>query len=161
MKTRFLAVPVMTLMAGMAMAAIEPITKEITVQAVVPQVEFSVEPDSSWANKPVKLDYVLGEEKFKPFSGDFRAKSTVGAINAKLIAVATISSGSENIDLDVKVGNKSLGLTPVEVMVAGEANVGGDLPMTINTIKPDAGYVAGDYSGTVSILFETAAPAAR
>ncbi|PTU50008.1 hypothetical protein DBB42_22385 [Pseudomonas plecoglossicida] len=160
MKARFMAVPFLAFVASSALA-IEPIRKDITVEAVVPAVEFTVEPDASWANKPVKLDYQVDKEAFVPFSNKFHAKSSVGAIEAKLQQAAIISSESETIALDVKVGNKSLQLTPVEVMSDADAKEGKELPISIDAIKPNDGYVAGTYSGTVSILFETAAPSAR
>ncbi|MGE8323907.1 MAG: CS1 type fimbrial major subunit [Pseudomonas sp.] len=160
MKARFMAVPFLALVASSALA-IEPIRKDITVEAIVPSVEFTVEADASWANKPVVLDYQADKEAFVPFSNKFQAKSSVGAIDAKLQQAATLNSESETIALDVKVGNQSLLLTPLEVMSEADAKEGKDLPISIEAIKPNNGYVAGTYSGTVSILFETAAPSGR
>lgn len=46
-------------------------------------------------------------------------------------------------------------LMPAEVMSAEDAKVGNNLPITFKAVKPENGYLKGDYTGTVSVLFET------
>lgn len=159
MKPYMLAVPFIALFAGAAVAAApEAITQEITVTAVIPGNDFSVEPKGDWIQKGVTLEYQPEGDAFKKVTEAFKAQSDVGAIQAALIepAVLVDQASDQRIDLAIIVGDKPLTLSPEEVMSAADAKVGNDLPISFDAIKPATGYVKGDYNGVVKVLFETA-----
>ncbi|MCO1620298.1 MAG: CS1 type fimbrial major subunit [Pseudomonas alloputida] len=158
MKSYVLAVPFLALFAGAAVAsAPEPITQSISVTAVIPGNDFSVTPVGGWLEKGVTLEYEPEREDFKAVSERFSAQSDVGAIQAHLLHTASLQDQQtdKKIDLIITVGDKKMELTPTEVMNAEDAKAGKELPITFNAIKPENGYVKGDYTGTVSVLFET------
>ncbi|MCE5976069.1 CS1 type fimbrial major subunit [Pseudomonas sp. JR33AA] len=158
MKSYVLAVPFIALFAGAAVAsAPEPISRNISVTAIIPGNDFSVAPVGDWLDRGVTLEYEPEREDFKAVNEKFSAQSDVGAIQAHLLETAALqdSQTDEKINLAITVGGKQLGLTPAEVMSAEDAKVGNDLPITFNAIKPDAGYVKGEYAGVVRVLFET------
>ncbi|MFG0355796.1 CS1 type fimbrial major subunit [Pseudomonas sp. zbq_11] len=158
MKSYVLAVPFLALFAGAAVAsAPEPITQSISVTAIIPGNDFSVAPVWDWLEKGVTLEYEQEREDFKAVSEKFSAQSDVGAIQAHLLHTASLQDPQtdQKIDLIITVGDKKLELTPAEVMSAEDAKAGNDLPITFKAIKPDNGYLKGEYAGTVSVLFET------
>ena len=158
MKSYVLAVPFLALFAGAAVAsAPAPISQNISVTAVIPGNEFSVAPIGDWLDKGVTLEYEPEREDFKAVSERFSAQRDVGAIQAHLLYTAALQDPQtdEKIDLMISVGGKQLALTATEVMSAEDAKVGKELPITFNAIRPDSGYVKGEYAGTVSVLFET------
>lgn len=158
MKSYVLAVPFLALFAGAAVAsAPEPITQSISVTAVIPGNDFSVTPVGGWLEKGVTLEYEPEREDFKAVSERFSAQSDVGAIQAHLLHTASLQDQQtdKKIDLIITIGDKKMELTPTEVMNAEDAKAGKELPITFNAIKPENGYVKGDYTGTVSVLFET------
>ncbi|AJA14826.1 CS1 type fimbrial major subunit [Pseudomonas sp. YQ_6] len=158
MKSYVLAVPFLALFAGAAVAsAPEPISQNISVTAVIPGNDFSVAPVGDWLEKGVTLEYEPEREDFKAVSEKFSAQSDVGAIQAHLLHTAALQDPQtdQRIDLVISVGGKKLELTPTEVMSAEDAKGGNELPITFSAIKPDNGYLKGEYTGTVSVLFET------
>ena len=158
MKPYVLAVPFLALFAGAAVAsAPEPISQNISVTAIIPGNDFSVAPVGDWLEKGVTLEYEPEREDFKAVNEKFTAQSDAGAIQAHLLNTAALQDPQtdQRIDLVISVGGKKLALTPTEVMSAEDAKVGNDLPITFNAIKPEKGYVKGEYAGTVSVLFET------
>jgi len=154
-----LAVPFIALFAGAAVAsAPEPISQEISVKAIIPGNDFSVEPKGDWMQKGVTLEYQPQAEAFTPVTENFTAQSDVGAIQASLLEAAQLHEQKDNdqkIELAITVGGKPLAIAAVEVMNAEDAKAGNDLPITFEAVKPGAGYVKGDYNGVVKVLFET------
>lgn len=158
MKSYVLAVPFLALFAGAAVASDPtPITQNISVTAVIPGNDFSVTPVGDWLDNGVTLEYEPGREDFKEVSEKFSAQSDVGAIQAHLLRTASLQDPQtdEKIDLIITVGDKKMDLMPAEVMSAEDAKVGNNLPITFKAVKPENGYLKGDYTGTVSVLFET------
>jgi len=154
-----LAVPFIALFAGAAVAsAPEPITQEISVKAIIPGNDFSVEPKGDWIQRGVTLEYQPQSDAFTAVSEAFTAQSDAGAIQAKLLEAAELREQTNNdqkIDLAITVGGKQLALMAEEVMSAEDAKAGNELPITFAAVKPQAGYVKGEYNGVVKVLFET------
>lgn len=159
MKPYALAVPFIALFAGAAVASPPPpITQDISVTAIIPGNDFSVEPIGDWIQKGVKLEYQPQAEELTPVTERFRAQSDVGAIQASLLEAAVLREQKDNeqlIELAITVGDKPLTLAAVEVMSAEDAKDGNELPITFAAVKPGEGYAKGDYSGVVKVLFET------
>ncbi|EKT4541293.1 CS1 type fimbrial major subunit [Pseudomonas sp. NBRC 111118] len=159
MKSSVLAIPFFAMFAGAAFAAApEPISHDISVMAVIPGNDFSVEPKGDWLQKGVTLEYQSQAEQFTKVTEKFMAQSDVGAIQAKLLQTAELQEQSnvdQKIALVITVGDKRLALTPQEVMSAEDAKGGNELPIAFEAVKPEGGFVKGDYNGVVKVLFET------
>ncbi|WEK29826.1 MAG: CS1 type fimbrial major subunit [Candidatus Pseudomonas phytovorans] len=159
MKRMFLALPLALLFAGAA-HAIDPIEKQVQVTAQVPTDAFFVEPvGGNWMNDPQELGWNPNQARLDPIRKELQVKSTVGPITAYLVSPAVIANGSNNIGLDVKVGDTVLQTTPAEVVSAAQAAPGAIIGFEVAAQPaPAAGYEPGNYQGLVSMIFETAAP---
>ncbi|MFF7061166.1 CS1 type fimbrial major subunit [Pseudomonas sp. NPDC008258] len=159
MKRMFFALPLALLFAGAA-HAVDPIEKQVQVTAQVPTDAFFVEPvGGNWMNDPQELGWNPYQAKLEPIRKELQVKSTVGPITAYLVSPAVIASGTNNIGLDVKVGDTVLQTTPNEVVSASQAAPGAIIGFEVAAQPaPAAGYEPGNYQGLVSMIFETAAP---
>ncbi|KXG81415.1 MULTISPECIES: CS1 type fimbrial major subunit [Pseudomonas] len=159
MNRTLLALPLAMFFAGSAFA-VDPIEKQVQVTAQVPTDAFFVEPvGGNWMNDPQEMAWNSYQAKLDPIRKQLQVKSTVGPITAYLVSPAVIASGTENIGLDVKVGDTVLQTTPAEVVSATQAAPGAIIGFEVAAQPaPASGYVPGNYQGLVSMIFETAAP---
>jgi len=158
-KRILLALPLALLGATCALAA-DPIEKQVQVIATVPTATFYVEPvGGGWMNDPQELQWNSIQSSFDTIDKQLQVKSTIGPISAYLMSPPVISSGANAIDLDVKVAGTSLSTTSTEVVSATQATPGAIVGLQIAAKAPATGnFVAGNYQGLVSMVFETAAP---
>lgn len=158
MKNLFLALPLALLVVGNAMA-VDPIEKQVTVTAVIPTDNFYVEPvGGNWMNDPQEMAWNSFQQNLAPISKQLQVKSTTGAISAYLINPAVMTSGANNIGLDVSVAGKTLTTTSAEVVGATQALPGTTVAFQVAARGDGATYVPGNYQGVVNMMFETVTP---
>ncbi len=158
MKSLFLALPLSLFVVGNAMA-IDPIEKQVTVTAVIPTDNFYVEPvGGNWMNDPQEMTWNSFQSSLQPISKQLQVKSTSGAISAYLLNPAVMTSGANNIGLDVSVGGKVLTTTAAEVVSAAQAAPGTTVAFQVAAKGAGASYVAGNYQGVINMMFETVTP---
>jgi len=158
-KRTLLALPLVLLCAASA-HAVDPIEKQVQITAQIPTAAFFVEPvGGNWMNDPQEMAWNSYQAKLDPIRKELQVKSTVGAITAYLLSPAVIASGTDNIGLNVKVGDTELTTTSAEVVTAAQAAPGAIIGFQVEAQPATgAGYKPGNYQGLVSMMFETAAP---
>ncbi|WP_338806843.1 CS1 type fimbrial major subunit [Pseudomonas chlororaphis] len=139
----------------------DPITHTIQMEAVVPSDSFSVLPtDPSWIGNTQVLSYNPNTKTLTSLVKQFTAKNTESDIHAYLLAPAVITSGDDQIPLDVKFNSKRLrvhsAVNPFNwVLHADEVAKGKVVDLEIIPQKPAGGnYAPGKYTGNVQIIFE-------
>ncbi|MBC2678589.1 adhesin [Pseudomonas sp. CFBP 8758] len=159
MKSSVLALPLALLFTGSAMAD-QRIDHTVTVTATVPTDKFIVEPlGGNWMNEPQNMSFKPVDGSLEPIRKQLTMKSTSGAIKAKLLNSPTMTSGSNSIGLNVKVGNQALSTSSEIVANVADAAAGTVVDFLVTAgAKPSAGYVPGTYQGTVNLVFETPDP---
>ncbi|MGU3522804.1 CS1 type fimbrial major subunit [Enterobacteriaceae bacterium C23F] len=155
---------VFTAMVGSAHAA-DAESYDIKLKASIPSDEFHVRPvDSGWIDQIQDMEFDMATKRLKPVEKMFQYKSTGGAIQAHLdpSSVGTDNSpllfnGTQNIPLSVTFNNTAVTTTAATVVSDADANTGGRSNLKI-AMKNDSPLVldtyAGDYTGTVSVIFE-------
>lgn len=149
----------LTLFSICAYAVVERETFEVSVS--IPIAEFHVLPvDPGWMGHEQKLHWNLATDELGSLRKQFDVKNTNGAIAARLSEEPYISNGREvdNIALAVMFNRIKLTVDNAQVIAASEANVGKRVELLIAAVKPDDGYKAGDYYGSVHLIFEALAP---
>lgn len=159
MKRTFLALPLALLAVGNAFAT-DPLEKQVTVVATVPTENFYVEPvGGNWMNEPQSMAWNPLRESLEPIRKQLQVKSTTGAISARLLSPAVITSGTNSIGLDVAVNGNGLTTTSAPVVPAAAAAAGTLVAFDIVAQSAGSnGYVPGNYQGIVNMLFETVSP---
>lgn len=152
------------MLGGMANAA-EMETYDIKLKASIPSDEFHVRPvEMGWLEQEQEMEFDIGTKRLKAIEKMFQYKNSAGAIQAQLDP-ATVSdnnpilfNGTQNIPLSVSFNNTVISATTAETVVTeADAKTGGranlkiamkeNTPLTLNTY-------AGEYTGTVSVIFE-------
>lgn len=159
MKKIFLALP-LALLASTSAFALDPIEKQVQVTAQIPTESFYVEPvGGNWMNDPQELAWNSFRGELQPVRKQLQVKSTTGPISAYLLSPAIITSGSNNIGLNIKVADTVLSTASAEVVTAAQAAPGTVVGFEIAAQDAGAGgYVPGNYQGVVGMMFETPAP---
>ncbi|MFF7108006.1 CS1 type fimbrial major subunit [Pseudomonas sichuanensis] len=158
MKAFLLALP-LALMAATGVQAADPIEKQVLITATVPTAAFYVEPvGGNWMNDPQDMAWNPVSSSFYPINKQLQAKSTIGPITARLLSPASIVSGIDAIDLNVRVGATDLSTTAQVVLPQAQAAAGSLMDFVVEAQSPAGGYKPGAYQGLVSMMFETAAP---
>ena len=165
-KTLLAGLAICTAMTG-AVNAADIETYDVKLKASIPSDEFHVRPvDSGWIDQVQDMEFDVATNRLKPVEKMFQYKNTAGAIQAQLdpSTVGTDNSpilfnGTQNIPLSVTFNNTSISTTAKTVVSAADANTGGRANLKI-AMKNDAPLTlssyAGDYTGTVSVVFEPA-----
>ena len=152
---KFLVVPFAMLVAGSAFA-VDTKSKTVDITANIPTDAFYVEADTGWDTAPQALPYNAVTQTLTPVQQRYVAKSTTGAISAKLDGVPQINSGADAILLDIKLNGIALTTTSTEVIPASVAAT--QSFMMFNVDAQPGPYQPGNYSGTVNMTFETPLP---
>ncbi|SNY69782.1 CS1 type fimbrial major subunit [Enterobacter sp. CC120223-11] len=152
------------MMMGQAYAA-DTESYDIKLKASIPSDEFHVRPvESGWIDQVQDMEFDIATNRLRPIEKTFQYKNTAGAIQAHLdpSSVGTDNSpllfnGSQNIPLNVTFNNTAVSTTAKTVVSETDANTGGrtnlkismknDTPLKLDTY-------AGEYTGTVSVIFE-------
>ncbi|MGE8408087.1 MAG: CS1 type fimbrial major subunit [Pseudomonas sp.] len=158
MKYSLCALPLMLMLVTGTAAAVDPIEGQFSVTGTVPSESFTILDPGGWMSLPQELPYTPVGEKFGTFNQQLMLRSTVGAIKAYLVEPAEVRKGDEVVPMNVVINNRGIVDTPREIARADQAGPGilvnfSTYP-TDNTQKPSP----GDYSGTLSLMFETSPP---
>lgn len=151
MKLKFLALPLVLLAAGQAMAADNVISKQIQVTAYVPTAAFSIIDEGGWMNKTQEMGMINGN--LQKITNRVVAKSTSGAITARLENAAVLTSRNNSIPLTISANGVALDLTAQEIVPAGDA--ANPYYMNMDIAAATGPYQPGDYMGFVDVTFET------
>ncbi|CAI8873815.1 Adhesin [Pseudomonas donghuensis] len=159
MKRTFQALP-LAMLAAANVFAVEPLEKQVTVIATIPTENFYVEPvGGNWMNEPQSMAWNPMRESLEPIRKQLQVKSTTGAISARLLSPAVISSGANSIGLDVAVNGTGLTTTSAPVVPAADAAAGARVGFDVAAQSAGpSGYVPGNYQGIINMMFETVTP---
>jgi hypothetical protein len=162
MKCKFiLAAAVSALLMSPAVSLAEQFPMQVTVEAVVPSATgLQISPVGDWAGQVQVMPWNINTQALEPIQQQIDMRSGLGAINAYLTTDAILSSGGDNIGLNVAVAGKPLAVGPasaVEVATTTESAAGKRADVAISAVAP-ASYVPGVYQGSVFLMFESSAP---
>ena len=128
-------------------------TFEVTVS--IPTPDFYVLPnDPGFLEREQKMGWDINRKTLLPLSTSFDVRNANGGITARLGHDPVLSSGSELINLDVRFNNQLLTLNDTQVVTESEAKAGLRVPLKIEAIEPQDGFVGGEYFGSVQIIFD-------
>lgn len=134
---------------------------DIKLEAKIPSEGFYVRPvDSSWTNEVQEMEYDIGTKTLKPVTKQFGFKNDGGSIKATLTDAVNsngksqLFNGNTAIPLTVKFNNVEVDSTGKTVVSETEAKTGGRTNLVISAEKNSDLTTAGDYTGTVSIVFD-------
>jgi hypothetical protein len=158
MKKTILSTLALGLIAVAGTASAAPITQDIHVVATVPSADFYVRPQLGWPQNPVSLNYNPDTRSWDSYDLALNVKNVtadteVQASLAYSAVLAQINGSGPNIPLAVSIAGNSLSTTPVGFHAAGPNEITHILRITSAAATP----AAGDYMGTVSLVFDVAA----
>lgn len=142
------------------MAATE---EAITIQlkANVPGATFHVRPPATedWTSVQ-EIRWDTQRKQLVNWSKKLEVLSTTTGINAKLVDVPQLISGSNRINLEVFVHDKKVEINSAEVVNAADALAGRQVAFEIRPEQTTGStpHPEGDYTGTVALIFEPGAP---
>lgn len=137
--------------------------KQITIVADVPSTEFFVNalPGDDVFTAPQRMEWNTFNNVLTPIQKQLHMGSTTGAIQAAVTSsTLTGSSLSNSINLAVSVNGVTLSSTAADVVGASQAAAGQVVNMTIAPLATTS-YTPDNYSGVVSLSFETPLPSAE
>lgn len=137
--------------------------KQITIVADVPSTEFFVNalPGDDVFTAPQRMEWNTFNNVLTPIQKQLHMGSTTGAIQAAVTSsTLTGSLLSNTIDLAVSVNGVTLSTASADVLGATQAAAGQVVNMTIAPAT-GASYTPDNYSGVVSLSFETPLPNAE
>ncbi|PRA29207.1 CS1 type fimbrial major subunit [Pseudomonas poae] len=129
------------------------------VSVTIPVHEAYVLPsEPDWMGQEQQLAWNLVTSQLSRLRKNFDVKNLNGGVAARLADTPFLYSGRERIDLQVLFNRIPLSLDSAEVLNADEARAGRRAELEISAVEPEGGYKAGDYYGTVHIVFDFLAP---
>lgn len=137
--------------------------KQITIVADVPSTEFFVNalPGDDVFTAPQRMEWNTFNNVLTPIQKQLHMGSTTGAIQAAVTSsTLTGSTFSNTINLAVAVNGVTLSTTAADVIGATQAAAGQVVNMTIAPVATTS-YTPDNYSGVVSLSFETPLPTAE
>ncbi|AWY42993.1 adhesin [Pseudomonas putida] len=155
------AVPIVMLALTSTCAFAIRISETFDVAVTIPTAAFHVIPtDPDWIHREQRLNWNPVTSELSPLRKQFDVKNENGSISARLYFEPYLSNGrdTDDIPLVVTFNNKRLTLDPDEVISELDGKAGKRVGLEIAAIKPVDGYKAGDYYGSVHMIFEAVAP---
>lgn len=139
----------------------------IQLKASIPSSDFHVRPvEAGWIDQVQTMEYDLATNKLQPVNKLFQYKNTAGAIQASTDSNFTnasgdpiLYSGSQTIPLKVMFNNSEVTTTAKDVVTVSDAATGGRASLKIESASTTnllPATHAGEYTGTVAIIFEPA-----
>jgi hypothetical protein len=129
------------------------------VSVTIPVHEAYVLPsEPDWMEHDQVLAWNLVTAQLSRLRKNFDVKNINGGVAARLGAEPYLFNGRYRIDLQVLFNQVALTLDSHEVVSATEARSGRRAELEIAAIEPVDGYRAGEYYGTVQIVFDFLAP---
>ncbi|KAF0855647.1 CS1 type fimbrial major subunit [Pantoea dispersa] len=137
---------------------------QFTVEAQIPDNDFFVV-GTGWENTPVKMTWNESALRLNEVSNNIRAKNATGGIKAYLAAKPELLTSGvlTPINLNISVHGKDLAVSPanaVNILTDTEAATERTLVMKVSspTFTAATRPEAGDYSGSVTMIFDTIPP---
>ena len=149
----------LTLVSACAYALVEREIFEVSV--TIPTAEFYVLPtELDWIGREQRLNWDLTAQELSPLRKHFDVKNSNGGITARLSEEPYLSNGRDvdNIALDVQFNRIKLTVDDATVISETDGKTGKRVELVIAAVKPDDGYKAGEYYGSVHMIFEAIAP---
>ena len=150
------------MMAAFGANAASP-TVDFNVEATIPDNAFYVTPVNGWDTQTQKMSWSEGGMTLNSFNQQLQMKNSGGGIKAYLSSqpVLTSSTGTDAINLDVKIAGKSLPLdasSAIELYNSSEAATEKTATVEVSqketlTSRP----AGGNYMGAVTMIFDTEA----
>lgn len=133
--------------------------EDFEVSVNIPTADFYVLPlNSQFLEREQKMSWNPVTEALSPLQEHFDVKNVLGGITARLGYEPTLFNGFDSILLNVTFNGHRLDLSDSLVVPEEEAKVGKRVALTIAAQVPDAGYRAGQYFGSVQIIFDALRP---
>lgn len=116
------------------------------------------EPD--WIHRAQQLEWNYSDSTLSGLRKNFDVRHDSSAIEARLESIPYLFNGTPGgvINLRVLFNGVSLNTQARQVLSKEEAAAGKRVLLEIEPIKPPTGYLPGDYSGNVVLLFNARAP---
>ncbi|MFL1517781.1 CS1 type fimbrial major subunit [Pseudomonas prosekii] len=150
-------VTVLSLTSTHALAIREEQTFHVSV--TIPTNEFYVLPvNSMFLEREQVMAWNPVTAELTPLREHFDVKNTSGSISARLADEPFLFNGRERIDLAVQFNGQRLSLLATPVVDEQQARIGQRVRLEIAALKPVAGYVPGQYYGTVQLMFDAVNP---
>ncbi|HIE5355103.1 TPA: CS1 type fimbrial major subunit [Stenotrophomonas maltophilia] len=153
-----------TLILSPAVASADPeqFPLQINVTATVPtSTGLQISPVGDWAGETQDLPWNMTTQRLEPVQKQIDMKSGLGAITAHLAYDAKLAADAGEMPMTVSVAGKALAVGPaaaVEVATEVEAAAGKRALVSIAAAPVGGEYLQGNYSGTVSMMFESRSP---
>jgi len=155
-KTLLAAAAALILVPAVSLAADFPIT--VSVEAAVPAANgLQISPVNGWDAVTQRMGWDIVTQDLKPIKQQMHMKSNA-AIHAYLTTDAKLTSANNELPMNVSVHDQELKtgvVDKVQLLTETEAAAGKRVEVVISTTKPTAGYVEGNYSGQVFMMFES------
>lgn len=142
---------------GTAQALQERHVFEVSV-GIPTQQAYVLPANPGWIGRSQVLPWNLVTQDLGKFRELFDVKNVSGAVSARLDDEAYLADGNHRIELQVKFNRQLLTLDSQQVVSAAEAQLGKRAELEISAVKPAEGFRAGDYYGTVHVMFDFLAP---
>ena len=131
--------------------------EQFEVSVTIPTATFYVLPvDPQLLEREQRLNWNPVTSTLSPLRANFDVKNINGGISARLSERAYLSNGQDEIDLNV-VFNK-VPLTLDSQPVVDDARPGRRVMLEIAALQGPDGFKAGEYHGTVHMIFEAMSP---
>lgn len=159
MKYGVLTLPLALMLAAGTVSAAEPINKQFDLIGAIPTESFVIDDVGKWWGKNHELVWIEGEG-FALFAKKLAARSTIGPITAHLTLPPQITSANDDvIDMEIKIGGKTLSTVPQEVVSSEQVAPGRPvfLDFHMGALHP-AMPKPGEYTGNFGMVFESAPP---
>ncbi|KAA8560897.1 hypothetical protein FX985_00947 [Pseudomonas extremaustralis] len=157
LRWRVIAWCVLSLPSFSAFAAREETEFHVTVS--IPTSDFYVLPvDSGFLEREQVMHYNPVTERLSALRADFDVKNVLGGITARLGFVPTLFNGHDSISLNITFNGEALALADTLVVPENDARAGKRVPLVIAAQAPDDGFRAGQYFGSVQIIFDALRP---
>lgn len=130
----------------------------VYVEAHIPSEQFTVT-TVGWENgAPQRIPVDSETRRLGSFNKKIRVRSNIGDVSARLASSATLYNRTSKIPLIVSVEDKILSMLPQTVASHNDAKSAKGAEMNLSIVAGDyspSGLLVGDYSGTISMMFET------
>lgn len=161
MKIRSLFAAALVLSSGAAFAATSEL--QVDVLATIPASNgLDIEDVGGWAVNPQAMVYNRDAGTLAPVNQPLRIKSGIGPVTAHLNHAPLLLSGGDTIPMVVAIGGLTLpvgGAAAVEIASEAQALAGINKEFRVTAAAaPTTGYVPGNYTGRIHMMFESVAP---
>jgi len=139
-----------------ATAQVQRVPLLVHVEAHVPSEQFSVAPLGWDHTVPVALVFDSENRRLRGVNRQIKVTSNVGDVSARLEGMAILTNGTTSVPLNVTLGDHTLSMLAQRVVSHDMARSGTTVGFGITPGEhPPKGLATGNYSGVVSLLFES------